>query len=154
MEVAVPSRPANAPPRWARMVLSYVAACAAASLLVGIHSSISALVFAGPRTAFGALIGMTFFGFVFTAIVALPMFVLVRGLLHFARRDDVWSFIVAGAGTAYGTASVVFWPDSLELFLKYPPNPILAIAGAGGGLAAWWTETFLVRESRHQGNKP
>jgi len=133
------------------MVLSYVAACAAASILVGIHSSI--LVFAGPTTAFGTLIGMTFFGFIFTAIVALPMFVLLRGLLHFAKRDDVWSFVVAGAGTAYGTASVVFWPDSLELFLKYPPNPILAIAGAAGGLAAWRTETYLFRESLRQGSK-
>ncbi|NJS38352.1 MAG: hypothetical protein HC783_04290 [Rhodobacteraceae bacterium] len=145
---------AKAPPQWARVVLSYVAACAAAAFVVGVYSMIVALVRAGPMSAFHALIGTVFFGFIFTAIVALPSFILMRGLLYLLNRYDVWSFTVGGAVNAYGTAIAFFRPDSLELFLKYPPNPILAIAGAAGGLAAWWTEGFHAQESHRSGDDP
>jgi hypothetical protein len=73
-------------------------------------------------------------------VLSLPPFLVLRALLHLARRKDPVSFAQAGAVNGYGLVGLLMGADTWELYLPYPPDPAVALVGGTGGLACWWSE--------------
>jgi hypothetical protein len=126
----------------------YLAACAAAALMLALHLMIKSYVGEGLADAIGVLFAGLIGGFLLIGFLSLPSFLILRGFLHLARRTDLFSFAALGAVNAYGLVSVLFGADTFELFLRYPPDSIIAVAGAAGGAASLLTERHLANRAK------
>jgi len=101
------------------------------------YSTVRAIGDDSPGRAFAYTL---IYGLPMVLLFAAPGFLLLRFALHRLRRFDPVSFALAGAVNGYGAVSLVFGADTLELYLKYPPDPAFAVSGAAGGVVCWLIE--------------
>jgi len=120
----------------------YLVACVSASLVMATYLAVRSMGDASPG---GAFVYTLIYGLPMMLLLASPGFLLLRFALHQLRRFDPVSFALAGAANGYGVVSLVFGADTLELYLKYPPDPTFAAAGAVGGLVCWSVERRISR---------
>jgi len=124
------------------ILAGYLVACLSASLVMATYMASRSMGDASPGAAFFyALI----YGLPMVLLFAAPGFLLLRFALHRLRRFDPVSFALAGAINGYGAVSLVFGADTLEVYLKYPPDPAFAAAGAVGGVVCWLVERRMSR---------
>ena len=120
----------------------YLCACVSASLVMATYLAVRSIGDAGPG---GAFLYALIYGLPMMLLIAAPGFLLLRFALHRLRRFDPVSFALAGAANGYGVVSLAFGADTLDLYLKYPPDPAFAAAGAVGGVVCWSVERHMSR---------
>ena len=138
-------------PVFLRLLGGYVAASGAAAATLALGLAARAVVREESLAGIvGVILGMfpgAILAFLAILILSLPSFVLCRALLHLARRTDRISFAALGGINAYGLVSLLMGADTLALYLEYPPDPVIAVAGAVGGLACWSAERQLAGQA-------
>ncbi len=142
-----PAVPVEVVQQLRRMTLVYLAGSIAAASVLAIYLAASDFPQISIARAFGALLFAQVVSFVAIAIFSLPTYILCRGALSGLRLTDPFSFSVFGALNAYGLVSLLMGADTLALYLEYPPDPAIAVAGAVGGLACWWAEQQLAGQA-------
>ena len=120
----------------------YLAACVAATLVMGTFLEVRSV---GDGAAGMSLFLALIYGLPLMLILASPGFLLLRIALHLLRRFDPISFALVGAANGYGVVSLFFGADTLERYLRYPPDPAFAAAGAVGGMVSWLVERRISR---------
>jgi hypothetical protein len=124
------------------VLLGFVAACATASLAMATYLVLPEGGNPLPNLV-SAFLGILIFGLPMTLFFSLPGFLVLRLVLHLARRSDPFSFAFAGAVNAYGLAVLFHGGKNLDQFLTHPPDPMFAVAGALGGIVALLIERKL-----------
>ncbi|MCB6177563.1 hypothetical protein LHP98_05390 [Rhodobacter sp. Har01] len=131
-----------------RVLSGYLAGCGAAAATIATYVAMREVLFRSDTLAevvsvvLAAVPGLLI-AFVAILILSVPTFALFRALMHLLGRTDWVSFAVLGAINAYGLVSLLMGADTLELYLQYPPDPAIAVAGAVGGVACWRAERHL-----------
>ena len=122
------------------IALGYLFACCSVGLLSAVYFSYPWDI--DPVTLEVAILA-PFLTTPFVIVLALPGFLIVRFILSLARLRDPFSFAFFGALLGYGMVSLVAF-DSWELYLAYPPNPMIAVVGAVAGAVACLTERWYL----------
>jgi hypothetical protein len=126
-----------------RLAVGFVAACGASACVLAVMAL-------AQMPADQHVPGLVRFGlegavvyFLGALLVSGPTFLIIRALLHVARRRDLVSFALGGALNAHVLISLLGNTDFLVALLRPPTNMAVPVAGAMGGVACWWAERRL-----------